>query len=179
MMKRSEDYVLIGKVGKPHGVKGEIRITPFSGDTERLASYQTLFLAPDKKDEKRQEYNLLKGYSQEGCAIVFLSGIDNRSDAEQVRDYNVWLAREDLPVLSDSEFYWHDFEGKEVFTWQGAYLGQVRNLISNGLHDIIVISGESGREYMIPVFDDFVQGPDEKKGGIVVSPPEGLLDINE
>ncbi|MFO7760796.1 MAG: ribosome maturation factor RimM [Thermodesulfobacteriota bacterium] len=179
MMERSEDYVLIGKVGKPHGVKGEIRITPFSGDTEKLAGYSTLLLAPDKIDGKKRKYKLLKGYSQGDCAVISLLGIDNRNDAEQVRDYNIWLAREDLPELSDSEFYWHDFEGKEVYTRQGAYLGRVRNLISNGFHDTLVISGESRREYMIPVCSGFVQGPDDKKDMIVVSPPEGLLDINE
>lgn len=179
MMKESANCVLIGKIGKPHGIGGEVKVTSFAGDTAGLLGYKAIFLSPDRKGRQKRKYQLLKGRDQGNYAIISLSGIDNRNEAEQIRDYLVWIDRDDLPELSPTEFYWHDFKGRDVRTRQGEYLGKVRKLISNGSQDILVINGESGREYMIPVCDDFVQEPDDKKGTIIVSPPDGLLEINE
>lgn len=178
-MKGSENYVLIGRVSKPHGIKGEVRITPFSGEAELLATYKALFLASADEGADLQEHQVLKVRVQTDNAIVLLSGVNNRDEAEELRGSAVWVTRDELPVLSENEYYWHDFMGKDVFTGQGNYLGKVSNLISSGPQDLLVVSGEKGREYMIPVCDDFVENPDKEKDRITVSPPEGLLDINE
>lgn len=178
-MKGSNNYVLIGRVNKPHGIKGEVRIIPFSGDPDLLATYKTLFLVSAGEGAEMQEHQVLKVRVQVNYAIVSLSGVNNRDEAEGLRGRDVWVTRDELPVLSENEYYWHDFMGKHVFTGQGNYLGKVSNLIRSGPQDLLVVSGEKGREYMIPVCDDFVENPDKEKDRITVSPPEGLLDINE
>lgn len=178
-MKESDNYVLIGRVNKPHGIKGELKITPFSDDPDKLAGYKTLFLTSAGKSGHLQKHHLLKVRNQVNYAVISLSGINSRDKAEELKGSSIWVARDELPLLSESEYYWYDFMGRDVFTRQGKYLGKVSNLISNGPHDVLVISEARGREYMIPVCDDFVEDPDKEKDRIIVSPPEGLLDINE
>ncbi len=178
-MKDPDNHVLIGRVGKPHGIKGEVRIFAFSGDVTGLADCRKLLLSPQKKDADLREYDILRSRDQGKYVIVALSGVNSRDEAEQIRDSNVWLDRDDLPELAEDEFYWHDFEGSPVYTRLGSYLGKVSSLISSGPQDLLVIRSERGKEYMIPVCDEFVEGPDETDGRIIVSPPEGLLEINE
>jgi 16S rRNA processing protein RimM len=170
-------HVQVAKVTKAHGIKGEIKIYPFSGNPESFALYKSLVLV-DAKQNVAREIELVKSRTQGNVAVLTLAEITSRNDAEQLVDCEIWVSRDELPDLEEDEYYWNDFEGMEVFTREGMHLGRVSNLMATGAHDILIVSGGGG-EYMIPVRDEFLVEYSVGEKRIVVDPPEGLLEINK
>ena len=170
------NYILLGKVTKPHGIKGQIKVYPFSEIPENFKFYPSLVLVhPVKKDA--QELKVSHNLSQGKIAILSLAGVTSRNDAEELVGCEVWVAKEDLPELADGEYYWNDFQGMEVYTIKGDDLGHVSSLMSTGAHDILVIAGR-GTEFMIPLREEFIVEINKADNKIIVDPPEGLLEIN-
>jgi len=169
-------HVLVAKVSKPHGIKGEIKVYPFSENPENFKFYSSLVFV-DPAEKAAREVKLSRSRSQGRMAVLTLSGVASRNDAEDLVGCEVWASKDDLPELAGEEYYWNDFEGMEVYTQKGFDLGHVSSLMSTGAHDILVISGR-GAEYMIPMREEFIVEINEADGKIIVDPPEGLLEIN-
>lgn len=169
------EFVLLGKVSKPHGIRGEIKIYPYSGQPENFHAYREVFIAQSSKRELVR-YAIEKCRVQGKLALLKLAGCSTRLDAEELVGSEIWLRREDLPEPDDTEYYWLDLEDKKVVTEDGRELGKVTAIFDTGAHDIITVTG-NGREYLIPVHESFVVRVDENE--IVLRLPPGLLDINK
>jgi 16S rRNA processing protein RimM len=170
------DYILVGQVVKPHGLKGEIKILPFSGDPRNFTLFTYLLLVnPDNQNEIlcRVKRSRIQGKT----AIISLAEISNRDESELQVGREVWARLDELPPLAEDEFYWQDLQGMRVFCDNGRELGVITNLLAGGAHDILVITGK-GQEYMIPAVKEFMVEIDQDKGKVIVAPPPGLLDIN-
>jgi 16S rRNA processing protein RimM len=168
--------VPVGEIVKPHGIRGEVKILPYSDSAENFALYRTVLLAgPD--GAAPQPYALRGCRIQGRFAVAALQGVEDRTAAEALTGCTVLVERRELPAAATGEFYWHDLQGMAVVTADGLQLGQVRSLLATGAHDILVVEGR-GREYLIPAVAGFIVEIDEKTGRIVVDPPEGLLEIN-
>lgn len=167
----------VGEIGRPHGVKGEMKIYPYSGNPESLRSYGRLLVAMPE-DGATQSYELSSCRSQGQFAVIKLAGIDTRSEAALLTGCQVLVDRHEMPELTDDEFYWHDLQGMAVVTTLGRQLGTVSRLMSTGAHDILVVT-DRGREYLIPALAAFVVAIDAESKTITVDPPEGLLEMND
>lgn len=168
-------FILIGKVVKPHGIRGEVKIFPFSQQPENLGKYRHLVLVDG-------EGRLTVPMMVEKCrvagkfAVVQLEGITTRERAEQICTMGVLIGKEALPELDDDTFYYREFIGLTVTTENGNVLGTIKNIFSNGAHEIMEIQGDD-KHYLIPVLQEIIiaHGPD----GLTVAPPPGLLEINQ
>ncbi|MCB2183850.1 MAG: ribosome maturation factor RimM [Desulfobulbaceae bacterium] len=168
--------VAIGKITKPHGIKGELKVFPYSGSAENFAFYTRFFLFCSGEENGRW-FDIHKVRSQGRFAVVSLEGVKDRNASESLTGCEVWVARHEMPELPEDEFYWQDLLGLDVLTVDGEQLGKVSDLLSTGAHDILVVKG-AGREYMIPALDEFVVEIDEESGTIQVDLPDGLLEMN-
>ncbi len=170
------DYILVGKVVKPHGLKGEVKILPYSGDPANFIRF-TMLLIADPHDQEETLCRVIRSRIQGKMVIVALDNIRNRDDSEFVVGRQVWALKDELPELAENEFYWQDMKGMRVVCENGRELGVVTDLLAGGAHDILVITGK-GREYMIPAVNEFIAETDFDQGLLVVNPPSGLLEIN-
>ena len=167
----------VGEIGRPHGIKGEIKVYPYSGNPENFKSYRKLIVQPPGEGAARS-YDLHSCRSQGQLAVIKLVGVNTRSQAELLVGSQVLIAHHEIPELDEDEFYWHDLQGMAVVTAQGRQLGTVSRLIATGAHDILVVA-DRGREYLIPALDEFVVAIDPETATITVDPPEGLLEMND
>jgi len=167
----------VGEIGRPHGIKGEIKVYPYSGNPENFESYRKLIVQPPGEGTEKA-YELLSCRIQGQVAVIKLAGVDTRSQAELLTGCRVLVERQEIPELDDDEFYWEDLQGMTVVTAQGRQLGTVSRLLATGAHDILVVV-DRGREYLIPALDEFVVAIDAETGTITVDLPEGLLEIND
>ncbi|CAG37531.1 related to 16S rRNA processing protein RimM [Desulfotalea psychrophila LSv54] len=110
-------------------------------------------------------------------AITLFETIFDRNRAEHVEGRGVLVARDSLPEIDASEYYWHQLIGKEVVGLDGNSFGKVREMFSNGAQDIMVVSAPNGDEILIPIIADIVVETGEEY--IVIDPPEGLINMNE
>jgi len=168
------DYVLIGEITKVHGLHGELKLYPYSGQPENIRRYRRLaLLGPNGIGPEFFPVTAIR--VQGGTAIIRLEGIVDRRQAESCVGRAVLVAREDLPPLDGDEFYWREIEGRTVVCTDGRNLGTVSELFSNGAQDIMVVS-DGREERLIPIVGDIVVAI--REDAIIIDPPPGLLEIN-
>ncbi len=170
------DYVLVGKVCRAHGIKGEVKIYPFSQSPENFVHYKELLLV----DLHGRQYNypIVRARSHERLAIIALDGVSSRDQAEELVESEVWISKESLPKIGPDEFYWQDMVGMAVFTTAGQGLGVIRAIFATGGHDVFVVSAH-GKEFLIPAQEEFIEQVDTHAKKVVVRTPPGLLEIND
>ncbi|PHR30561.1 MAG: 16S rRNA processing protein RimM [Desulfotalea sp.] len=173
-MSPKDKYLLVGKTTKPHGLRGEVKIYSFSGQPENFLEYKELTLC-DLKGQLTGPMAVIKSRVQGNTAVVKFAEIVDRSAAENIGGYEVFLLKEHLPAPHPGEYYWQQYEGKQLVHKDGAVIGIVKELFNSGAQDIFVVD-TGNDEVMIPVIDDFIV--EETDNTIVVNLPPGLLEIN-
>lgn len=169
----TDRYILIGKVGKPQGLHGEVRMYPSSGQPEQLLSHHR-FVLVSTAGRLSPSLQVTTCRVQGKAAIVGFESVMDRNQAEQLKGMGILLDKADFPK-GNEDAYWYQFVGLPVKTEEGRELGRVVNVFSNGAQDIMVIQDEE-QEYLIPILDSIiVRRTDEE---IIVAPPPGLLEIN-
>jgi len=171
------DLVMIGEVVKPHGIRGELKVYPFSEQPENFRKYKKIVLQKTAEEEPAT-YSIARSREQGKFVILQLVGIATREEAEALLGSRVWLDNSELPQLETDEYYWHQLKGLRVETETGVQLGKVAGLFSTAATDIMVVTG-AGEEFMIPVKGDFIKEINSREGRVIVAPPPGLLEINK
>ena len=169
-------YVRVGRVTKPHGIRGEVKIFPYSGEPANFRLFSHLILA-DPENRQKEKRRILTSRVQGKFAVLLLEGVSGRNESENIAGFEVWAWEDDLPPLAENEFYWHEMVGKKVVCADGRELGVITSLMAGGGHDILIVSGK-GHEFMIPARKEFLVSQDEESGTVVVDLPPGLLEMN-
>jgi 16S rRNA processing protein RimM len=167
-------YLLVGEVRKPHGLRGEVKISAYSGDAETLLNYDKIVLV-DADKRVSPVLTVAKARLQGKVAVLKLQNIDDRDSAAALYGKGVLIDKTDLPLLEEAEYYWYRLYNLPVATEEGEKLGTVASIFSNGAQDIMVVkNGE--REFLIPIIDTIIK--EETEQGIIIAPLPGLLEIN-
>ncbi len=136
---------VLGRIGGAHGVRGWLKVRPFTEAPTTLLRFPRWLLG---RDGRWREFSLAEGRSQGSALIVRLEGVADRDAAQALRGCEVAVWRAELPALGEDEYYWSDLEGLAVVTVQGEELGVVDRLFATGANDVMVVRG--GRERLIP-----------------------------
>jgi 16S rRNA processing protein RimM len=169
-----ENRIVIGRVSRPHGTKGEIRIEYFNtGDPDFFSRYQMLFIQGDAGSP--QPYRPLAVRPHKKYILALLEGVRTRAEAEQLRGKAVLVDAADLPSLDADEYYWHDILGMRVVTEDGGNVGTITEILPTGSNDVYVVR-EGEREVLIPALKEVVASIDTKARTMVIRP---LLDEDD
>lgn len=169
-----ERYLLIGKVAKPHGLRGEVKVQTFSDAPETILAYSQVTLV-DNNGRLSPLLKLEKSRIQGKVAVVKLEKVDDRNGAEAIQGRGVLLEKKDLAPVADGEYYWYQLYNLLVYTDTGKKIGRVNTIFSNGAQDVMLVK-DRHREYLIPIHDAIIK--EHNKEEIIITPPPGLLDIN-
>jgi 16S rRNA processing protein RimM len=170
----AEKYILIGKVIRAHGLKGDLKIIPFSYLPEKFNDSRFALIADDGRMTALLRSEKIRVQGKQ--IILKLETIDTRDEAEFTIGMGVLLCREDLSYLDAERTYPQQLKGLNVRVQSSAdIIGVVESSFSNGAHEILVV--RKGRdEFLIPLVDDIVVSYDDRE--IIINPPPGLLEIN-
>ena len=171
-----QNLVLYGKITKRHGLYGEVKVFAFGGHPKTLSGIKKIYIeASDRKEPRRFSLSRIK--FQKNVAIVKLEGVDTPEAADALKNFCVLVEKDDLQPPGEDEYYWADLIGLRVSTSHGDNIGEVKDLIDSGGHDILVIkSSERGREFLVPFIERFVTAVDLDRSMITVESIEGLLE---
>ncbi|HKO88377.1 MAG TPA: ribosome maturation factor RimM [Burkholderiales bacterium] len=148
----SEDFVVLGRVTGPYGVKGWIKIQPYTEDVERLCEYKAWWVGGQQKA-------VMEAAVHSASVIAQVAGVESREAAAALKGAEIAVPREALPEVSEDEFYWADLIGLEVVNEQEEVLGKVAGHMSNGAHDVMrVMDGETER--LLPFVDAVIRKVD-------------------
>ena len=169
-MAQPEDLLVVGYVAGAHGVKGLLRVKPFSDDAEALLTVQEWWL--DKPSTHRVKVLDVRDHSDEILASI--ASVRTREEAEALKGSQILISRSLFPELDEDEFYWVDLIGMKVINQRNEELGIVHNLLDNGVHQVlrvdagIVESTQKRREILIPFVSHFVGEINKNSGTIAV-----------
>ncbi len=163
-----------GKVTRTHGLRGEIKIIPFSHSLENLSRLKRIFIQK-KGEEKPHEFKVISRKFHKDTAIVELEGIESVEAAERLRGCLVLVESTNLVETEEDEYYWFQLIGLRVYTTQGRYVGRVENLIERAQECLLVVK-EGDNEFLIPMVDAIVKEITLENSQIVVFPLSGLID---
>lgn len=164
-----EDLVLVGHIIGAYGIKGWVRIRPYSSDADAMLHAKTWWL--DKPAMRDVEMMQAKVHGED--VVAQLMGVADRNAAEAMKGTTVLIRRSHFPILDDNEFYWIDLIGLAVENLQGESFGTVVDMLENGAHPILrvqlPIAGEDKpKEWLIPFVDQFVKTVDQTGRKITV-----------
>ena len=159
--------VVIGQVGKPFGIRGEVRIFPFTETIEALERSCVLIL-----DET--PYNVVGIRGHKSVVITSLEGIDTPEQARELTGCLVKTYEENLPPKEEDEYYWFELIGMRVSTVDGRDLGTISRITATGANDVLHVDGDCG-EVLLPMIEDVVIEVDTEMKEMIVDPLEGLI----
>ena len=164
--------IAYGKILKPHGLKGEVKVLPYSGETENFKFFRSIYIPLEKN--KPQEYVILGKKFQKNQIIVKMQNVDSIEDAELLRGKEIFIDKAELPSTEEDEYYWFELIGLKVYSQDNGLVGKVDSIIDSTAQPILVIKNNS-KEYMVPLIDNFVKKIDLDNSKIVIEPIEGLI----
>lgn len=169
-----DDLILVGVIGRAHGIKGEVKVAPETDDPRRFRSFRTLVFRDGRGDRELNVLGVRVQTSSKGeTPILNIEGVDSREDAEAMRGTRILVREAELPIGED-EFFLHDLVGSETVTEEGESVGIVRDVIDLPGAATIVLKRDGAPEVMIPIVPEFVR--EVQTGRVVVRLIEGMLD---
>jgi 16S rRNA processing protein RimM len=167
--------LVIGQILRPHGVRGEFRVAPYTDEPDRFARLETVFLADDPDvhpDPVPYAVDAVRLHQR--LVLLKLHGVDDREAAAALRSLWILVAREDALPLAEGEYYLYQLEGMVVRTEEGETLGALLQVLETGANRVFVVHGERG-DILIPDIPDVVTDIDFATGMMTVRLMPGLL----
>jgi 16S rRNA processing protein RimM len=169
-----DGLVVVGRVSRPHGVQGEIRVRPYTESVDTFQKYDRLYFKLQGRAARPVEVTGIR--PDKADVLLRIRGLETRDEARKLSGAEVLVKREWLPDLEEGEYYWTDLIGLPVFDTRGQCLGTIRNMYSGGGADLMVLDVD-GREVWMPFNEEVVTEVDLTVGRLILDPPKGLLDL--
>ena len=146
----AKNWVLVGSVGKPHGIKGWIKINSYTEPLSNILLYLPWYLSASEKEPHAVE--IRQHQIQNQRVVVQFADCQTPEEARLFTNRKIYVERKQLSALAHQEYYWNDLEGLEVYTCENVYLGMIQKLLETGSNDVLVVQGE--KRYLIPYLLD-------------------------
>ena len=152
--------LVIGKIVKPQGIRGEVKVYPYTDSAEVFAQLSRVFIGGT-------EYKILNARFDGGMAYLSLRGVPDRNAAELLRDKELTIPRDEAPMPEEGSYYIADLLGSEIVTDTGMVLGTLKE-IRQAATDIYTLETEKG-EVLFPTAKGVVLAVDVENKRITVS----------
>jgi len=173
----SDKLLLMGAILGAHGIKGEVKVKSFAARPSDIAGYGAL---ADAKEKRHFELNVVgTSDATRGILIARIAGIGDRNAAEALKGTELYVARDRLPRLTDSdEFYFADLIGLRVVDEGGKAFGRVVSVDNYGAGDLLLVApggqgpvSDSDDSFVVPFTKIFVPAVDVAAGRLVLNLP--------
>ncbi len=144
-------FLIVGRLLRPHGVQGEIRMEVLTDFPERLRKGRRIYLSPEHRP-----FTLEGVRTADQALLIRLEGIGDRNDAELLRGQEVSIEASRLPELPEDEYYYHQLIGMLVVDEEGKELGTLEQILETGANDVYVIKSQTGAELLLPAIEDVI-----------------------
>lgn len=174
-MEKKHKAILLGQIGAPHGVRGEVRVKSFTEDPVALGDYGPLTTASGRS----LEISAIR--PSKTVVVVRFKGLDSRTMAEALKGEKLYVERDALPDADagEDEFYYTDLVGLAVTDASDAEIGRISAVYDHGAGDLLELHLSDGRKIPLPFTSGYVPVVDIAGGFVRIAPPAGLFDDAE
>jgi 16S rRNA processing protein RimM len=176
----SDKLLLMGAILGAHGIKGEVKVKSFAAKPSDIGGYGSL---SDAKEKRRFDLSIVgTSDATRGILIARIAGIADRNAAEALKGTELYVARESLPKLTDTdEFYFADLVGLQAVDESGKVFGRVVSVDNYGAGDLLLVSPDGGADaddsFVVPFTKAFVPVVDVAAGKLVLNLPADFFEI--
>lgn len=167
-----QEYFEVGQIVNTFGIKGQLKVKPFTDDMERFEELKTVYICK-KNEMKKVEIEDVKYNKQ--CVLLKVKGIEDLTQAEKYKGLFLKIDRKDAKKLPKDTYFIADILGLEVYTDEGELLGKVDDIFPTGANDVYVVKDELGKQILLPSIPEVLKEIDLEKGKVIVHLIEGLI----
>ena len=165
-----KEYLEAGKIVTTHGIRGEVKIMPYTDTPELLAEFDRLFMGRNK-----DEVTIVRSRVFKNMVIAKIEGVDTPEEAEKLRNKLLYMHRDDLELGEDTYFI-QDLIGMEVRDADSDELyGVIDDVMQTGANDVYVVKS-ADKELLVPAIADVVISTDIDGNVMTIRPLDGLFD---
>ncbi|MFN2613326.1 MAG: ribosome maturation factor RimM [Actinomycetota bacterium] len=159
--------LVVGRIVKPHGIRGEVVVEVETDNPSRYAEGSTLY-------DGERAFRIKGARPHQGRMLVLFEGVEDRNAAESLRNVELTIEDTEAEALPEGSYYPHQLQGCEVVDENGSAFGTLVRVDENPANDLWVVS-TGKREVLVPAVSEFVRSVDLSARRIVLSPPDGLF----
>lgn len=171
MTEQKNDRVCVAQIGAPHGVRGEVRLWPFTTDPMALSEYGVL-----QSEDGAREFEIETLRPAKDHLVARLRGIADREAAERLNNVKLYVPRARLPAPDTDEYYHADLIGLPVFDTSNQQLGTVAAVHNFGAGDLLEVQRAAGGSVLLTFTQAVVLVVDVTGRRIIVDPPAGTFE---
>jgi len=160
-------FLIIGKLQRTHGVKGEIIMEVMTDFPEKIQPGNIVFLG-----SKQQAFEVASVRPAADKILISFKGLTDCDQVSILRNQIVSIKTVDANQLPEGEFYHHEIIGMTVVEEDGTIVGTIREILVTGANDVYIINKENGEELLLPAIRDAVLSIDRQSRKMVVRLPE-------
>jgi 16S rRNA processing protein RimM len=169
--------IAIGIIRKPHGVRGEASVEPWTDSVDRFDEVgEVTLVSPDESESRQVRIESVRSHA--GRALVKLEGLDTPEAVDLVRGWTLEIPAEDARKLDPDEYFLHDLVGLTLVDAAGRERGVVTALEEGGGGILLNVKRPDGRRFDLPFAADLCTEIDLANRRIIVSIPAGLDDLD-
>lgn len=167
-----QEYFEIGQIVNTFGIKGFVKVNPFTDDMQRFRELNYVFVVRNKELLKMQ---IEEVKYHKNVVLVKFKGVEDINMAEQYKGCYIRIKREDARKLPKDTYFIADLIGVSVFDENDNFLGKVNDIYNNKVHDIYVIKDDLGKQILLPSTKEIIKQIDVENDRIVVHLIDGLV----
>ena len=166
-----ENLLEIGQIVNSYGIKGFLKVVPYTDDVNRYSKLKTIYIEKNKKLQK-MEIEEVRYHNK--LVLVKLKGIDDINDTLQFKNCYIKIDRKDAVELPEDSYFIVDLIGLEVFTEEGKLLGSLIDVFPTGSNDVYVVKNEIGKQILLPAIGEVIKDVDVQNKKMIVHLLEGM-----
>ena len=159
-----QEYLLLGEIVRPQGIRGEVKVRHYTDDPERFYDLDVVFL---KRGESYDEVNVEDARVQGDDVYLKLEGIDDRNEAEKLRGIQLWVDRDNAVELGEDEVFIADILGAKAYDTKGNPVGVLKDVLTPGGVDVFVLKTPKGN-LMFPALKEVLLEMNAEEGRLVL-----------
>jgi len=165
------NYFVIGKIVNTQGIKGEVRVIPYTDDITRFELLDYIYI---DKNGSIKRYNIQNIRYHKQFVLLKIKGIDDMTAAQYLKNCEIKIESKDALPLKEDEYYIRDLYDIDVVTNNGEELGKITDIIFTGANDVYVVRDKYKKEILIPAIKDCILKVDLNNKKMTVKLLEGL-----
>ncbi len=157
-------YIVVGRFGKAHGVKGAVTVQSFTDPAANILHYHPWYI----KLKNGWEEIKINSLEQRGKLILaWVDQINDRDQASTLTNKDIAVVESVLPKLPEGQYYWQQLIGLNVTNLKRVNLGKITEMMATGANDVMIVEGQ--RKYLIPfLMGRYIHSIDLQSGEMVV-----------
>ena len=159
-----QEYLLLGEIVRPQGIRGEVKVRHYTDDPDRFHDLEIVFL---KRDYSYEQMTVTDSRVQGDDVYLKFEGVDDRNEAEKLRNIQLWVDRDNAVELGEDEVFIADILGAKAFDTKGNPVGVLKDVLTPGGVDVFVLKTPKGN-LMFPALKEVLLEMNADEGKLVL-----------